>query len=332
MIFKTTRIGLALRFFIVAIVVVFAQTSIAGRLDVEGRFTPNCAYDLKARKPSVRKLFRENHFVFVGGFTGDVFKSERYFKTPREAIDDLGGTSTRVFPPSVKPVPENIDFVIDAVQEAYRKFKKPMVLIGHSKGGAEVFASLSDRRMKSLVRRGIVKKVISVQGAIRGTDSAVEHLADLSLGFEGVRQFFTNPARSVVSTLFYRMNPFGFWIGRAEKFFFKNALLSMSPREMERFTNESGLCNQNLDGTLYYFSSSGNPFGRLGEYNGPSDGVIPVVCQYRTDVGQHLDLNGEYENADHLELFVAGRQEQPELVRRQKHFIIDLISSAFEID
>jgi hypothetical protein len=81
----------------------------------------------------------------------------------------------RLFPSSQEQVEANAPRVDHWIRRAYKKFgERPLMVFAHSKGGNEVLlAALKD---PSLIRDGIIDRLILIQSAMRGS-----HIADLLL-------------------------------------------------------------------------------------------------------------------------------------------------------
>jgi pimeloyl-ACP methyl ester carboxylesterase len=118
--------------------------------------------------------YLETHtLVFVGGFLNEIARfpmAGNYFRqnvrTLRRA--DEAARVYKVFPPSSRRTDENVAFLMERLPVAYEKGgRRPLTIIGHSKGGAE--ALLTVLRNPDLILSGMVDDVVLVQAAIGGS-------------------------------------------------------------------------------------------------------------------------------------------------------------------
>jgi pimeloyl-ACP methyl ester carboxylesterase len=84
--------------------------------------------------------------------------------------DELGATASVIFPKSSATLEEDAAFIRDEVIRLTDSQQRPVVLVGHSKGGAGVV--LTALKYPELVRGGRVVDVVSIQGALHGSPVA----------------------------------------------------------------------------------------------------------------------------------------------------------------
>jgi pimeloyl-ACP methyl ester carboxylesterase len=114
--------------------------------------------------------------VFVGGFLNEIARfwpAGNYFRQNIRAVRevDAAARAYKVFPPSSRGFERNVAFLMERCIQAYQEGgRRPLIIIGHSKGGAE--ALLTVLRHPDLVLGGMVDDVVLVQAAIGGSPLA----------------------------------------------------------------------------------------------------------------------------------------------------------------
>lgn len=115
--------------------------------------------------PSAKGL----HFLFVGGFLNEGIPG--YFVDNMAVVtEELGATASVIFPKSTDNLEEDAAGIRDEVIALSDGTQRPIVLVGHSKGGAGVV--LAALKYPELVRGGRVVDVVSIQGALHGSPIA----------------------------------------------------------------------------------------------------------------------------------------------------------------
>ncbi len=139
-----------------------ANTSLSARF----RQTMETPTPLSAASiPSAKGL----HFLFVGGFLNEGIPG--YFVDNMAVVtEELGATASVIFPKSADDLEEDAAGIRDEVISLSDQLQRPVVLVGHSKGGAGVV--LAALKYPELIRGGRVVDVISIQGAIHGSPIA----------------------------------------------------------------------------------------------------------------------------------------------------------------
>jgi pimeloyl-ACP methyl ester carboxylesterase len=132
----------------------------------------------KATKdPSYQKMkmkVQSSQLVFVSGFLNEIFP--KYYKDNILGIQKVFNLNSELIhvikPSSRRSVESNATWLRTEILSINRKNPAPIILVGHSKGAAESLSMLM--AYPELVKEGIVRDLISVQGAIFGS-----YIADL---------------------------------------------------------------------------------------------------------------------------------------------------------
>jgi predicted hydrocarbon binding protein len=119
---------------------------------------------------SIRDLLQTRHVLFVAGIMNEIahLVNSYYYHQIREAENGLKMTVSYYGPSSRVSMSENADHVYQEILRVYKvNKKKPMVLIGHSKGASEIFYAIL--RHPELIWDGTVERVFLLQAAIHGS-------------------------------------------------------------------------------------------------------------------------------------------------------------------
>lgn len=127
---------------------------------------------LDVQRGSPLEAVNRLHFIFVGGFLSEGIPG--YFNDNIAVTQELGATTSTLFPSSLGALEDDCALILDAVASARAQTGRKIVLVGHSKGGAGVL--LTALRHPELMQSGQVDRVIVIQGAVRGSP-----LADLAV-------------------------------------------------------------------------------------------------------------------------------------------------------
>lgn len=127
------------------------------------------------------------HVVFVAGFLNEVIPG--YFTDNVEAARELGATTSTLFPRSTCSVEDDVQLIGG---EVARHADTPVVLVGHSKGGAAVLLAALEH--PELLLSGRVEAVVVVQGAVGGSPLADVLSRVTALSNPGVRSLSTDGA------------------------------------------------------------------------------------------------------------------------------------------
>jgi pimeloyl-ACP methyl ester carboxylesterase len=108
------------------------------------------------------------HFLFTAGFLNEFSRLQfDYFSVPIQTLERTYGTTVQFFgPQSHRSTLDNVQPLYEAVTAAHAETGKPVVLIGHSKGGCE--ALLLSLRHPELLLEGVLDRTIVLQAPIQG--------------------------------------------------------------------------------------------------------------------------------------------------------------------
>jgi hypothetical protein len=116
-------------------------------------------------------LLAGKHVIFIAGIMNELTDFiHNYFPDNMKAVKQLGGTYSYIGPSSSRTIPENAKILFEKINKIYIKIKKPLILIGHSKGGAESLYLLLEH--PELIINGIVERTLLIQPAIGGSPMA----------------------------------------------------------------------------------------------------------------------------------------------------------------
>lgn len=138
------------------------------------------------------------HVVFVAGFLNEVIPG--YFVDNAEAARELGASTSTLFPKSSGSIDDDVQLIGG---EVARHPDTPVVLFGHSKGGAAVLLTVLEH--PELVLSGRVEAVVVVQGAVGGSPLADVLSRVTALRNPGVRSLSTEGARDAFDTALARL-------------------------------------------------------------------------------------------------------------------------------
>lgn len=109
------------------------------------------------------------HVLFVAGFLNEGMSG--YLTENAEAVRQLGGTATIFHPNSNRSITANVKDLAKKIEEIYSTTNRPITLVGHSKGGAEVLYLLLSQPQLVLESHQ-VDGAILIQAAIGGSPIA----------------------------------------------------------------------------------------------------------------------------------------------------------------
>ncbi len=104
------------------------------------------------------------HVVFVAGFLSELIPG--YFTDNVAVTRELGAQTSTLFPPSSRGLADDVALI----EQEISRSPSPLVLVGHSKGGAGVLLTVLQH--PELILLGRVECVIVLQGAIGGSPLA----------------------------------------------------------------------------------------------------------------------------------------------------------------
>jgi pimeloyl-ACP methyl ester carboxylesterase len=114
---------------------------------------------------------RGRHVIFVDGLLNEAAHLVgNYFCDNISEIKDLGISHSHIGYLSSYSVPKNADTLVGDIHETYVRVKLPIILVGHSKGGAEcLYAILKNPH---LLQSGIIDRVVLINPAVGGSPLA----------------------------------------------------------------------------------------------------------------------------------------------------------------
>lgn len=106
------------------------------------------------------------HVVFIGGYFNEL--APGYFAKTSESVIKLGASGyTILMPSSSRTVEENSKLLHEELLRIHQEADgKPILAIGHSKGGVELMATVLAH--PELLTRGILKSIVTVQSPLTG--------------------------------------------------------------------------------------------------------------------------------------------------------------------
>ena len=236
----------------------------------------------------MKSFFSTKQVLFVTGYmTEGIDIVTDYFEDNAEVLKkDFGIHSFILEQKSQQSIETNADLIYFKILELYEKNnKKPIILIGHSKGGAEaLFTALQDY---DLLLKGIVEKVVIIQGAVLGSPVATyfttDFLGKLTSPLKGLtslnEQVMNAKFQERTSKLKMALSPFKF------------NLVSQKIYYVRSYKNRSDVS------PILYFTHR-----YLEKTGGKNDGLLLLKDQYLEQIG--VDLCVLY--ADHADLTVTS--------------------------
>lgn len=118
------------------------------------------------KSPPVQKIenLAKYHVVFIGGYFNEV--APGYFEQTSKSALKMGASGfTILMPSSSRTVEENSQLLNTSFLKIYQESGgKPLLAIGHSKGGVELMATILGH--PELLTRGILRSVVTVQSPL----------------------------------------------------------------------------------------------------------------------------------------------------------------------
>lgn len=260
---------------------------------------------------------QDRHVLFISGIMNNLAKLiSAYYKSNIEAVHELGLQATSYGPSSRKSIPTNAEIVYQRIIETYERHHDPVVVIGHSKGGAETLYTILEH--PNLIVDGIVDRVVLIQPAIGGSP-----LATLEHGCSTFWMF-----------CFYEPN-FDTLVPAVIKADFDHAFSDYEKFLHERWPSDHDIDwiqkqKENISNKIFYVRSEATPdelstgvkivLGALHSelsyestsdgfhptwdkptlYSGRNDGLVPIESQWDQRIGVDLGIL----ESDHLGLTV----------------------------
>lgn len=250
------------------------------------------------------------HYVFIGGYFNELVRAE-YFDLNIRTLQDLGAQAvSRFFPSSFVAASKNREIIRDQLKKLFvQGGSRPIVLIGHSKGGLESLATILE--YPQLVDKGIVSDVILFQAPIGGN-----HLLD-SQGL----------AKRLLANSLFLLSGFSSLQTPAIRAIIVDKIRKLPQAQRERLSR------------VVKYVVSHESVSRMGRALQWASTLTPMTQKYDGLVAQqdmwipHFGvILGDIKNADHLELVLSRKSViadniSPERVRA---FTKSLITNLFK--
>ena len=117
-------------------------------------------------------ILANKQVIFVAGFLNELAElTVGYFSDSIEVAEkDFGAITSCICPSSKINVPDNAKIIYEQIINIYNKNKLPIILVGHSKGAAEIEYLLYTN--PQLITNHIVEQALFIQSAILGSPLA----------------------------------------------------------------------------------------------------------------------------------------------------------------
>jgi triacylglycerol esterase/lipase EstA (alpha/beta hydrolase family) len=131
-------------------------------------FASECSFPEVTLTPQCRSAFSNKHVVFVDGLFNEAAQLVgNYFCDNITEAERVGFSYSHLGYLSSVSIPENADKLFVDIQRIYAQLQKPILLIGHSKGGAECLYTVL--KYPELLLSNIIDRVVVIHGAIGGS-------------------------------------------------------------------------------------------------------------------------------------------------------------------
>lgn len=166
-------------------------------LALQERWMNELKQPLQTMADQTLEILKNRQVLFVAGFLSDIHPlgGVCYEKNAKELAKQVGIKYSYISLPSHRSAVENVDKIYHKTMEIFLRNKAPVVLFGHSKGGAEVFFTIL--KYPELILNGIVDRVVLIQAAIGGSPLANPK----SPAMTGLFLIFGNGLRSMIPTI-----------------------------------------------------------------------------------------------------------------------------------
>lgn len=258
-------------------------------------------------EPVYTEQLKNHHVLFVGGVMNELAEyTTGYFTDSRDCVEqELGGQSSYWGPSSKNSIPENAEILNGHILKTYFETQKPLILVGHSKGAAEILYVILEH--PELILDGLVERVILIQGSMGGSRIA------------------NDPARWLGHAILKQLTEFdteSLSESGAKKVF--DAAFEQYQAKIDQTAHEQ------VSGKIFYLRSAlelnrhsyfVQLILKLSQYDleieecGPSDGFLTTCSQLDSRIGVDLGIV----EADHLSLVLSwvglSKKERRALMR-----------------
>lgn len=267
-----------------------------------------CSFAHAELPSSVLKSLHEVHVVWVGGFANELARGP-YFAPNFDALASEGYLQQAIiYPSSLRSVESNRFVLRDLFLKMYEENgNKPLLIIGHSKGGLEALATVIWD--PELIRRGVIRDVITVQSPLRGNSLVDELVGPWLKCVDCVVSSVSPGARSLNTNMIRKM--------------IEDSIKVMTPQDVELLNERihyvvSSKPRHEMSRLMYQLS------GLTKHEQGEFDGLVMKKDMWIPSFGNILmDIQ-----ADHLELLLEPGWATGEIpVTRAQKFTIDLVTT-----
>jgi hypothetical protein len=234
------------------------------------------------------KLLEGRHVIFVAGIMNELANIiSNYYPSNIEAAKEFGATTSYIHPNSSNPIPENAELLYRSITDIYQRLQKPIILVGHSKGGAETLYAIL--KHPELITQGMVDRVLLIQAAIGGSPLA----EDQSWCFKVVCGLLNPNLKTLKPDIAKRNFDDVFWE-------FDRSMVSGQRRMISDriFYVRSQIAPNDLSFGISLIRTLTNLDLSL---LGPNDGLITITAQYDFRIGVDLGIL----QSDHIGLTVS---------------------------
>lgn len=291
------------QFFTLSLFAVLLHGSSSFALTLEERVLIEAKQTRAVLPLELAQNLQQKHVVFVDGIMNELAKIPQNYYTDYIRVLRRNGISfSHLAYPSRVAIPKNAKLLAKDLFRISGKVKKPIILIGHSMGGAEALYAVLKKPM--LLLEGLVERVVIFEGAIGGSPLAEELKPK---GLPRLIQKILGPGLDSLRPSVARLN-------------FEDVRLEFGLFVWQHFADETDefrtqIFKELSDRVLYIQSQKvpGKPLSwglrvilplmktpSLGEEG--NDGLLKLEDQILPDFGRSLGIF----NADHIELVVSG--------------------------
>lgn len=245
-------------------------------------------------------ILKDKHVLFVAGILNELASLiSSYYSDNMEAAKEMGATVTYYGPASQTSVPLNAYLLNKKIRSLYEINKKKLIVVGHSKGGAELLYAIL--RYPDLITKNIVDSVILIQPSVGGS-----LLAENTCGWcFDLISTVSKPNLTTISPKITKQN--------FDKVFglFNKAVLELTGNSNQNLAKD--LEKQISDRIFYVRSQQSRDKLSIGietalafcntslDEHGPNDGLLLVKDQIDKRIGIDLGIL----KADHIDLTVS---------------------------
>ncbi|KAJ3222582.1 hypothetical protein HK099_002136 [Clydaea vesicula] len=156
----------SMNFFVVLLLQVVFSLSQQSLLDNYQRELDSPGSGFKGN--NITEILRNRHIVLVDGIMNELASIlNNYWADNIAALKEIGVGHTHLRYSSARGIPTNADSLYNDILVISKRVKLPIVLIGHSMGGAE--AAYLFLKYPELLLDGVIEKVVCVNPAIGGS-------------------------------------------------------------------------------------------------------------------------------------------------------------------